>query len=405
MRECGQACPLASRYRHASYTLIMVELRIPFFRPAIDEDDIAAVAETLRSGWLTSGPNLREFERELAAACGAPYVNVVNSCTAALHLCLRAWGIGPGDEVIVPTYTFSATATVVVHCGAQPVLVDVRERDANLDPAAFERAITPRTKAVIPVHFAGEPCDMDAILAIARPRGIRVLEDAAHAIGAAYRGRPIGSIGDATAFSFYATKNITTGEGGALATFDEALSHRVRVLTLHGMTKDAWNRYDAGGSWRYDIIEFGFKDNLTDLAAALGRRQLAKLDRLTEARTRIAMRYIANLRDEPLLSLPAWDEANRHAWHIFMVRLDNRRSPVPRDDVIRRLAERGIGTSVHFIPLHYHTAYRRLGYRPGQFPVAERIFEGAISLPLFPAMTDADVDYVCEALREILHSA
>jgi len=382
----------------------MAELRIPFFRPAIDDDDIAAVADTLRSGWLTSGPNLREFERELSAACGAPYVNAVNSCTAALHLCLRAWDIGPGDEVIVPAYTFPATATVVVHTGARPVLVDVRERDANLDPEAFERAITPRTKAVIPVHFAGEPCDMDAILAIARPRGIRVLEDAAHAIGAAYRGRPIGSIGDATAFSFYATKNITTGEGGALATFDQALSDRVRILTLHGMTRDAWNRYDAGGSWRYDIVEFGFKDNLTDLAAALGRRQLAKLERLTEARTRIAMRYIANLRDEPLLTLPAFDEANRHAWHLFVVRVDNRRSPVHRDDVIRRLAERGIGTSVHFIPLHFHTAYRKLGYQPGDFPVSERIFEGAISLPLFPAMTDADVDFVCENLREILHA-
>lgn len=381
----------------------MAELRIPFFRPAIDEEDVAAVAETLRSGWLTSGPNVREFERELAAYTGARFVNAVNSCTAALHLCLRAWGIGPGDEVVVPVYTFSATATVVVHTGARPVLVDVRESDANLDPDAFERAITPRTRAVIPVHFAGEPCAMDAILGIARAKGIRVLEDAAHAIGSRYRGRMVGTIGDATAFSFYATKNMTTGEGGALATDDEALSERVRVLTLHGMTKDAWNRYDAGGSWRYDIVEFGFKDNLTDLAAALGRRQLAKLERLTEARTRAAMRYFANLRDEPLLRLPAFDEANRHAWHLFVVRLDTERSPVGRDEVIRQLAARGVGTSVHFIPLHYHSAYRRLGWQPGDFPVAERIFEGAISLPLFPSMTDAEVDTVCEALREILH--
>lgn len=381
----------------------MAELRIPFFRPAIDEEDVAAVAETLRSGWLTSGPNVREFERELAAYTGARFVNAVNSCTAALHLCLRAWGIGPGDEVVVPVYTFSATATVVVHTGARPVLVDVRESDANLAPEAFDRAITPRTKAVIPVHFGGEPCDMDAILGIARAKGIRVLEDAAHAIGSRYRGRMVGTIGDATAFSFYATKNMTTGEGGALATDDEALSERVRVLTLHGMTKDAWNRYDAGGSWRYDIVEFGFKDNLTDLAAALGRRQLAKLEQLTEARTRAVMRYFANLRDEPLLRLPAFDAANRHAWHLFVVRLDTERSPVGRDEVIRQLAARGIGTSVHFIPLHYHSAYRRLGWQPGDFPVAERIFEGAISLPLFPSMTDAEVDAVCEALRDILH--
>jgi len=376
--------------------------RIPFFKPSIAEDDIAAVAETLRSGWLTSGPNVKALEEELAAYCGAKHVNAVNSCTAAMHLALRAWGIGPGDEVITTPYTFSATATVIVHIGATPVLADVCDGDANIDPEQIERAITPRTKAIIPVHFAGEPCDMDAIMEIAKRRGLKVLEDAAHAVGSAYRGRAIGSIGDATAFSFYATKNMTTGEGGALATDDSELSDRVRVLTLHGMTKDAWNRYDVGGSWRYDVGEFGFKDNLTDLAAALGRRQLQKLDLFTERRTRVAQRYFAHLRNEEHLQLPAFSEENRHAWHLFMVRVKPS-SPVGRDDVIRKLAERGIQTSVHFIPIHYHSAYKRLGYwKQGDFPVAEGIFEGAISLPMYPDMTDAEVDEVCGALLEIV---
>ena len=384
----------------------MTEIRIPFFRPEIGDDDVEAVVQSLRSGWLTSGPNVAALETELAAYCGAKYVNAVNSATAAMHLCLAAWDIGPGDEVIVPVYTFVATATVAIHCGATPVFVDVRDGDANIDPERVEAAITPRTKVIVPVDFAGEPCQMDAIMDIARRRGLRVLTDAAHSVGSVYRGRPVGSISDATAFSFYATKNMTTGEGGALATDDESLSERVRRLTLHGITKDGWNRYSAGGAWRYDIAEFGFKDNLTDLAAALGRKQLARLDEFNEARTRIAQRYFANLRDEEHLILPAFDEQNHRAWHIFMVRVKNDESPVSRDEVITQLAERGIQTSVHFIPLHYFSAYQKLGrWQQGDFPVAERIFEGAISLPLFPSITDAEVDEVCYALREILHPA
>jgi len=382
----------------------MTEIRIPFFKPALNEDDIQAVVETLRSGWITSGPNVQALEAELAAAYGAKYVNAVNSCTAALHLALAGWGIGPGDEVIVPAYTFSATANVVVHCGATPVLVDVREHDANMDPAAFEKAITRKTRAVIPVDFGGEPCDMAAIITIARRHGLKVLSDAAHSVGSLYRGRPVGSMADATALSFYATKNMTTGEGGALTTDDEALSERVRMLTLHGITKDGWNRYAAGGTWRYDIAEFGFKDNLTDIAASLGRSQLRRLEQFNEERDRVAARYLANLRDEEHLVLPTIDEANRRVWHIFMVRVKNEQSPVERDAVIEQLAARGIQTSVHFIPLHYFTAYQRYGgWKQGDFPVAEHIFDGAMSLPIFPDMTDAQVDEVCQALREILH--
>lgn len=381
----------------------MPEQRIPFFRPSISEEEIAAVTETLRSGWLTTGPNVQALEQELSSYCGAPFINAVNSATAALHLALAAWDIGPGDEVITTPYTFAATGNVIIHTGATPVFADIREHDGNIDPAAIARAITPRTKAIIPVHFAGEPCDMDAINAIARQHNLKVLEDAAHAVGSLYHGKPVGALSDAAAFSFYATKNMTTGEGGALATADEALSERVRSLTLHGMTRDAWKRYDPGASWRYDIVEFGFKDNLTDLAAALGRVQLRRLEEFIERRTHLAQRYIANLRDEEHLILPRWDEANRHCWHLFVIRVRNQSSPVPRDDVIRQLAERGISTSVHFIPLHYFTAYEKFGrWKRGDFPVAERFHEGAISLPLFPGMTDADVDTVSQALHEIL---
>ena len=392
-----------TRGRPSVYAFRVVEQRIPFVKVELDEADIAAVERVLRSGWLTTASQVKALEAELAAYTGAPYVNAVNSATAAMHLCLAAWDLGPGDEVITTPYTFTATANVIVHTGASPVLVDVRESDANIDPELIEQAITPNTKVILPVHISGEPCDMDAIMDIARRHGLKVLEDAAHAIGTIYRGRPCGSLGDAAAFSFYANKTMTTGEGGALATADEGLSARVRKLTLHGMSKDAYNRYGAGGTWRYDIEEFGFKDNLTDIAAALGRSQLARLEQFIEDRTRVAQRYIANLRDEPDILLPSFSEENRHPWHIFMIRVRDG-AQASRDDVIAGLTERGIGTSVHFIPLHYHTAYKKLGrWQEGDFPVAERFFAGEVTLPMYPGLTNAEVDEVCQALRETLH--
>lgn len=382
----------------------MVELKIPFVKVELDEGDIAAVEGVLRSGWLTTASQVKALEEELATYTGAKYVNAVNSATAAMHLCLAAWDLGPGDEVITTPYTFTATANVVMHTGATPVLVDVREADANIDPELIERAITPNTRVILPVHISGEPCDMDAIMDIARRHNLKVLEDAAHAIGTFYRGRPCGSLSDAAAFSFYANKTMTTGEGGALATDDEELSARVRKLTLHGMSKDAYNRYGAGGTWRYDIEEFGFKDNLTDIAAALGRSQLRRLEQFIEERTRVAQRYIANLRDEPDIILPAFSEENRHPWHIFMIRVRDG-AGATRDDIIRGLSERGIGTSVHFIPLHYHTAYKKLGrWKEGDFPVAERFFAGEVTLPMYPGLSNAEVDEVCQAIREILHA-
>ncbi|MBI2766513.1 MAG: DegT/DnrJ/EryC1/StrS family aminotransferase [Chloroflexi bacterium] len=380
----------------------MVEQRIPFVKVHLDEGDVAAVEGVLRSGWLTTASQVKALEEELAAYTGARFVNAVNSATAAIHLALAAWDVGPGDEVITSPYTFTATASTIIHCGATPVLVDVREADANIDPELVEDAITPRTKVILPIHIAGEPCDMESIMGLARRHGLKVLEDAAHAIGTMYRGRPVGSLSDAAAFSFYANKTITTGEGGALATGDEELSARVRRLTLHGMSRDAYSRYGAGGTWRYDVEEFGFKDNLTDIAAALGRSQLRRLEHFIAERTRVAQRYFANLGDEEHLILPAFTEENRHPWHIFMIRVKES-VPVSRDDVIRALAERGIGTSVHFIPLHYHTAYKKLGrWKQGDFPVAERFFEGEVTLPMYPELTNTEVDEVCQALREIL---
>ncbi len=380
----------------------MVELRIPFFRPDVDEDDIAAVTETLRGGWLTSGPNVAAFEEELAAYTGAEHAVVVNSCTAAMHLALVGWDIGEGDEVITTPYTFSSTVSVILQTGARPVLVDIRSPDRNIDPEQIGRAVTPRTKAILPVHFGGEPCAMDEILEIAKSRDLKVLEDAAHAIGSAYRGRRVGAIGDATAFSFYATKSVTTGEGGALTTNDEELAARVRSLSLHGMTRDAWGRYDRSGSWRYDVAEIGFKDNLPDPAAALGRSQLRKAERLRAQRAAAVERYCEHLAEEEHLRVPRGSPDNESAWHLFVVHLEPN-APVARDEVIRGLAERGIQASVHFIPIHHLSAFRRLElWGEGDFPVADAAFAGAISLPLFPAMTPSEVDEVCAALREIL---
>ena len=380
----------------------MAELRIPFFRPDIDDDDIAAVSETLRGGWLTSGPNVAAFEGELAAFTGAEHAVALNSCTAAMHLALAAWDIGEGDEVITTPYTFASTVSVILQVGATPVLADIRAHDLNIDPEQIARAITPRTKAIMPVHFAGEPCAMDEILEIAAAHGLKVLEDAAHAIGSGYHGRGVGAIGDATAFSFYATKSVTTGEGGALTTDDEALAARVRGLSLHGMTRDAWGRYELGGSWRYDIAELGFKDNLPDPAAALGRSQLRKAERLMAQRAAIVARYRENLAAEAHLRLPEGHPANDHAWHLFVVRVAPS-APVTRNEVIHALAERGIQTSVHFIPIHHFPAFQRLElWGEEDFPVANAAQAGAISLPLFPAMTVAEVDEVWSVLREIL---
>jgi perosamine synthetase len=356
---------------------------LPFALPDVTPAEIDAVVEVLRSRWLTTGPRAKELERRFAGAVGAAHCVVVNSCTAALHLALEAVGVRAGDEVILPTLTFAATGEVVHYLGARPVLVDVRASDHNLDPAAVERAVTPRTRAIVPVHFAGAPADTDEIAAIARSRRIPVVDDAAHAFPARYRGREVGTLGDVTCFSFYATKTMTTGEGGAAVTSREDWAERMRIMSLHGISRDAWKRYTQAGSWYYEILEPGYKYNLGDLAAALGLAQLARAGEMLARRRSIAARYDEAFRGEGALELLALPPDRTSAHHLYVVKVVPGVLEVDRDGFIDALRARGIGVSVHFIPLHEHPWYRRtFGYRPGDLPVAHEVYARSISLPI-----------------------
>ena len=375
---------------------------IPFHKPAIGEDEIRSVVETLRSGWLTTGSKVKRFEEDFARYVGSKHAVAVNSGTAALHLALDAVGIKEGDEVIVPTMTFTATAEVVLYFKARPVLVDCRRDTFNLDPAKLEAAITPKTKAIIPVHMAGQPCDMEPILEIAGRHNLRVIEDAAHSLPAAYRGNMIGRVGDITCFSFYATKTITTGEGGMATTDNSEWAERMRMMSLHGISHDAWKRYTKEGSWYYEVVSPGFKYNLTDIAAAIGIEQLKKCSEFWEARQRIALSYEKAFAEIEEVQPPLCRKDVQHAWHLFVIQLNLERLKINRNQFIEALREKQIGTSVHFIPLHLHPYYRdKLGYKPGDFPNASTVFERIISLPIYPKMTEADVERVIEAVREI----
>jgi perosamine synthetase len=376
---------------------------LPFHLPHIDNQEAQAVLRALRSGWLTTGRETHEFEREFAQEVGARYAVAVNSCTAALHLALEAAGVGPGDEVILPTMTFAASAEVVSYLRATPVLVDSEPDTLNMDPAKVEQAITARTKAIMPVHFAGHACDMNALLALARPRGIAVIEDAAHAFPSAYHGQMVGAIGDMTCFSFYATKTITTGEGGMVTTDNEQVADHIRMMSLHGISKDAWKRYRAEGSWYYEIVAPGFKYNLTDVASALGRVQLSRSPEFWNRRTRIAQRYDQAFAGLTALRTPTIRSDIKHAWHLYVIQLVDGELNLPRDGVIEALKAEGIGTSVHFIPLHRHPYYRTTyGYGPADFPVATRAFERMISLPIYSRMSDTDVEDVIDAVTRVV---
>lgn len=376
---------------------------MPFHLPSISEEDIQAVVEALRSGWLTMGPRVQEFEQQFAAFAGTRYAIAVNSCTAALHLALEAAGVREGDEVLVPAMTFAATAEVVVYLHAIPRIVDCDPVTFNIDPAAAERAIGPRTRAIIPVHFAGLPCEMDAIMDLAARHSLTVIDDAAHALPAAYRGRRVGQIADMTAFSFYATKTITTGEGGMVTTDREDLARRMTVMRLHGASRDAWKRYTAEGSWYYEIIDAGFKYNLTDPAAALGIQQLKRHEAFWQARSRIADIYNAGFADLPEIVRPPDGTDVQHARHLYVIQLVLDRLTVGRNVVIEDLKQEGIGTSVHFIPLHLHPYYRdTYGYTPDMLPVASAAYERIVSLPIYPGMSDADANDVVEAVRRVV---
>ena len=393
---------------------------IPFARPDIGEEEIAAVAHAMRSGWVTTGPETKAFEQEFATylqsgvaashapsgdgAEGALHAIAVNSATAGLHLALEALGIGPGDEVIAPTLTFTATVEVVRYLGADPVLVDVDPVTLNIDPARIEAAITPRTKAIMPVHYGGLACDMDAIFAIAHQHGLHVVEDAAHALPTTHRGQQVGLLpSSAAVFSFYANKTMTTGEGGMVVTRDAALAARMKVMRLHGINRDAFDRFTSRTpAWYYEIVAPGFKYNMTDMAGALGRVQLKRLPAFLQRRQQLAARYLHALRDLPLV-LPADAPAgDLHAWHLFVLRLSDA-ATITRDDVIQRLSDAGIGTSVHYVPLHRQPYWRdRYQLRPEQFPVADMAYQRMFSIPLFTAMSDAEQERIITALHAIL---
>ncbi|AKM30424.1 UDP-4-amino-4,6-dideoxy-N-acetyl-beta-L-altrosamine transaminase [Pandoraea faecigallinarum] len=383
----------------------MNESFLPFAKPEIGEEEIAEVVEALRSGWVTTGPKTRQFEADFAAYLGGDVEAIsVNSATAGLHLALEAVGVGPGDEVITTTHTFTATAEVVRYLGADPVFVDIDSTTLCIDVAAIERAITPRTKVIMPVHFAGRAADMPAILDLARRKGLKVVDDAAHALPATSAGMMVGKQGaDATIFSFYANKTITTGEGGMLVTQNPEIAKRARIMRLHGISRDAFDRFTAKTpSWYYEIVAPGFKYNLTDIASAIGIHQLRKANRFHERRQAIANRYDTGLKDLSIICPPRAAPGDIHSWHLYVIQLGDN-AGVARDTFIERLFEQGIGCSVHYIPLHLQPYWRdRYHLNPQDFPVSQRVYERTLSLPLYTAMTDADIDRVLGSIRQAL---
>ncbi len=387
-------------------------LKVPYHRPSIGTEEIDEVVRTLQSGWLTTGPRTAQFEREFAEYVQAPHAQAVNSCTAGLHLALAALNVGPGAEVITTPLTFCATVNVILHVGATPVLADIGP-DGNIDPISVESRITERTKAIMPVHMAGLPCDMNAIWALAKRHGLSVVEDSAHAAGSRYHGFPIGAgnpgtgdRSDASVFSFYATKNLTTGEGGMVTTHDAALADSLKVLCLHGISKNAWNRYADRGHWYYEVIASGFKYNLSDIQSAIGIHQLKKLEQFIHVRTRYASLYNQILEEVEEFEVPATNPDCRNAWHLYMLRLNLEKLAISRDEFIEELRKKGIGTSVHFIPIPLHPFFAPYASLPeNECPRAIALYSRLISLPLYPAMTETEVEFVAESVRDIAHRA
>jgi dTDP-4-amino-4,6-dideoxygalactose transaminase len=375
---------------------------LAFSPPTVGSEEAEAAADAIRSGWVTTGPSAAQLEREFASVVGANDALALSSCTAGLHVALVASGVERGDEVVTTPMSFASSAHVIEQAGALPVLVDVEDDTLCMDPVGIDKALTDRTRAVLPVHYAGHPADLDPIREMAAARGVHLIEDAAHALPASYRGERIGSGPNPVAFSFYATKNLTTGEGGML-TGDSELIERARVLALHGMSRDAWDRYQAGGEWLYDVTAPGFKYNLPDPLAAIGLVQLSKLDAFQARRRAIVDRYMAAFRGEEALQLPVERPEVEHSWHLFVLRLNLEQLTIDRARFIEEMRARNIGTSVHFIPIHLHSYYRdRYGYAPEDFPVAYENYLRIVSLPLTPALTDHDVDDVIEAVLDVV---
>jgi len=379
---------------------------------SIGDEEINEVVATLRSGWLTTGPRTTQFETELKAYVQAACALGVNSCTAGLHLALAALGVGPGDEVITTPLTFCATVNTIMHVGATPILADVGE-DGNIDPHSIKQRINSRTRAILPVHLGGLACDMGAIWELAREHGLAVVEDAAHAIGTRFRGTPIGGgnpaekiFSDAVVFSFYATKNLTTGEGGMVTTHREDMLEKMRTLCLHGISKDAWNRYSEKGSWYYEVVDCGFKYNLSDIQSAIGIHQLRKQESFVETRSRLAQLYNELLGNVDEIELPPQDPLCRHSWHLYALRLNLELLDIDRSEFIQQLREREIGASVHFIPIPLHPYFSAMaGLAHNRCPRALQIYPRLVSLPLYPAMTEEQVSYVADDVKRILAGA
>jgi dTDP-4-amino-4,6-dideoxygalactose transaminase len=388
------------------------EIQVPYHRPSIGDEEIDEVVRTLKSGWLTTGPRTAQFEKEFGAYADVPHALAVNSCTSGLHLALAALNVGPGMEVITTPLTFCATVNTIIHTGATPVLADVGP-DGNIDPSSIQSRITDRTRAIVPVHYAGLPCDMDAIWFLARRHGLDLIEDCAHAAGAFYKGGHAGAASPVTGersaasvFSFYAVKNMTTGEGGMVLTHDEELASRMKILSLHGISKNAWNRYSDRGHWGYEVLESGYKFNMSDIQSSIGIHQLRKLEGFIEVRARFARLYNSLFADIPEVELPPEKDGCRHAWHLYTLRLNLERLSIGRDEFIEQLKDRGVGTSVHFIPIPLHPFFAaRAKLRQNQCPNALDLYPRLISLPLFPAMTEAQVEYVANAVRQVARKA
>ncbi len=377
---------------------------IPFCRPTIEEDEIASVVETLRSGWITTGPKVAAFETAFAEFAGAPIALAVNSATAGLHVTLAALGIGPGDEVITASMTWPSVVNAIELLGAQPIFADVDEDTLQIDPAHVRSLLSPRTKALVPVHFAGQPADLDALEVAISGGDAVIVEDAAHAIGTEYRGRHIGSRPQPAVFSFHPIKNITTGEGGMITCHDEALADSIRTLRFHGVSKDAWNRYGRSGSARYEVVDPGWKFNMLDIQAALGIQQLQKVERFNSARAERALRYAEAFAGvDAIRPLGVVPYPHTHAWHLYIVRLDAERGGLSRDELISAMAARGVGVGLHFTPVHQHAYYReKYALQPGHLPRTEAVGEQILSLPLYPTLSFDDQDRVIRTLLDVL---
>jgi len=373
------------------------------FQPLIGKEEIEEITESLESGWITTGPKVKEFEEKFSNYLGCKHAIAVNSCTSALHLSLAVEDIGRGDEVITSPFTFVSTMNVIEYQGAKPILADIDEDTFNLDPEKVEEKINKNTKAIIPVHYGGQPCEMGEIMGIAEEHDLLVIEDAAHALGAEYEGQKIGSIGDYTCFSFYATKNLTTSEGGMITTDHSDSADKLVNLSLHGMNRDAWKRYTETGSWYYEVNALGFKYNMTDLQASLGLRQLDKFEEMQKRREEIAEKYDESFKELDEIETPHVKENVKHAWHLYPIRIRDDLLKIGRNYFIEALKEENIGTSVHFIPVHMHRYYKeKYDYKPEDYTCAKKAYEREISIPLYPKMTDEDVDDVIEGVKKIV---